>query len=261
MAQEAKKTPLEMAKDKYEIALKAANDALGKNPSDLVAYNAAMSDLDKAEKEYAKLAATAMYAEYAGKPIVEIIKAYSYETLGHREKPSDDKDNPRIIAVDPITKKRQIDLLAFCNHAKLDTHWELTASAVNQLMCLRAAKELGADVDKIAKSYFLKEKAREIKLGKTPTSNTQVCKLLQTVIDEILPCNDDDTPVYKCNNYDVAYLDDLYGKKSNKNMLTVRVSNDAFFRRILVDICYRLVTNSKYGVDGYKGYKDETASN
>ena len=261
MAQEAKKTPLEMAKDKYEIALKAANDALGKNPSDLVAYNAAMSDLDKAEKEYAKLAATAMYAEYAGKPIVEIIKAYSYETLGHREKPSDDKDNPRIIAVDPITKKRQIDLLAFCNHAKLDTHWELTASAVNQLMCLRVAKELGADVDKIAKSYFLKEKAREIKLGKTPTSNTQVCKLLQTVIDEILPCNDDDTPVYKCNNSDVAYLDDLYGKKSNKNMLTVRVSNDAFFRRILVDICYRLVTNSKYGVDGYKGYKDETASN
>lgn len=261
MAQEAKKTPLEMAKDKYEIALKAANDALGKNPTDLVAYNAAMSDLDKAEKEYAKLAATAMYAEYAGKPIVEIIKAYSYETLGHREKPSDDKDNPRIIAVDPVTKKRQIDLLAFCNHAKLDTHWELTASAVNQLMCLRAATELGADVAKIAKSYFLRDKVKEIKLGKTPTSNTQVCKLLQTVIDEILPCNEDDTPAYKCNNYDVAYLDDLYGKKSNKNMLTVRVSNDAFFRRILVDICYRLVTNSKYGVDGFKGYKDETASN
>ena len=43
-------------------------------------------------------------------------------------------------------------------------------------------------------------------------------------------------------------------------MLTVRVSNDSFFRRILVDICYRLVTNSKYGVDGYKGYKDETAA-
>ena len=261
MAQEAKKTPLEMAKDKYEIALKAANDALGKNPSDLVAYNAAMSDLDKAEKEYAKLAATAMYAEYAGKPIVEIIKAYSYETLGHREKPSDDKDNPRIIAVDPITKKRQIDLLAFCNHAKLDTHWELTASAVNQLMCLRAAKELGADVDKIAKSYFLKEKAREIKLGKTPTSNSQVCKLLQTVIDEILPCNDDDTSIYKCNNYDVKYLDALYGKKSNKHELTIRVSNDSFFRRILVDICNRLVTGRLYGVDGYKGYTDETASN
>ena len=263
MANEAKKTPLEIAKEAYDLAMKQANEALGKNPVDLVAYNAAMGALDKAEKDYAKAKATAMYDEYAKKPnpIVEIIKAYSYETLAHKEKKSDDKNNPRVIAIDPDTRKRQIDLLAFCSHAKLDTHWELTASAVNQLMCLRVAKELGADVDKIAKSYFLKEKAREIKLGKTPTSNTQVCKLLQTVIDEILPCNDDDTPVYKCNNYDVAYLDDLYGKKSNKNMLTVRVSNDAFFRRILVDICYRLVTNSKYGVDGYKGYKDETASN
>ena len=84
---------------------------------------------------------------------------------------------------------------------------------------------------------------------------------MQGVIDEILPpAENTDTP-YKVNSHDVAYLDDLYGKKSNKNMLTVRVSNDAFFRRILVDICYRLVTGSKYGVDGYKGYKDETASN
>ena len=262
MANEAKKTPCEIAKEAYDAAIKAANDALGKNPVDLVAYNAAMGALDKAEKDYAKAKALEMYDEYAKKsnPIVEIIKAYSYETLAHKEKRSDDKDNPRVIAINPDTRKRQIDLLAFCSRAKLDTHWELTASCFNQLMCLRAAKELGADVDKIAKSYFLKEKAREIKLGKTPTSNTQVCKLLQTVIDEILPCNDDDTPVYKCNNYDVAYLDDLYGKKSNKNMLTVRVSNDSFFRRILVDICYRLVTNSKYGVDGYKGYKDEAAA-
>ena len=111
-----------------------------------------------------------------------------------------------------------------------------------------------------SKSYFLKEKAREIKLGKTPTSNSQVCKLLQAVIDEILPCNEDDTPAYKCNNYDVKYLDALYGKKSNKYDLTIRVSNDAFFRRILVDICNRLVTGRLYGVDGYKGYKDETAA-
>lgn len=260
---EAKKTPIEIAKAAYDAAMKSANEALGKNPVDLVAYNAAMTALDKAEKDYAKAKALDMYNEYAKKPnpIVEIIKAYSYETLAHKEKRSEDKDNPRVIAINPDTRKRQIDLLAFCSHAKLDTHWELTASAVNQLMCLRVAKELGADVDKIAKSYFLKEKAREIKLGKTPTSNSQVCKLLQAVIDEILPCNEDDTPAYKCNNYDVKYLDALYGKKSNKNMLTVRVSNDAFFRRILVDICYRLVTGSKYGVDGYKGYKDETASN
>lgn len=258
---EARKSPLEVAKEKYDVALKEANEALHKNPVDLVAYNAAMTNLADAEKEYASLAATAMYIEYASKPnpIVEIIKAYSYEVVSHQEKKSDDKENPRIVSVEPTTKRRQIDLLKFCVKAKLDTGWEFVASRVNQLMCLRAATELGADVSKIAKSYYLRDKVKEINLGKTPTSKTQVCKLLQSLIDEILPFDEDGAPIYKVNNHDVAYLDDLYGKKSGQHILTVRVSNDAFFRRILVDICYRVVTGSKYGVDGYKGYKDETA--
>lgn len=259
MAQEAKKTPLEIAKDKYDAAMKAANDALGKKPADLITYNKAMSNLDAAEKEYTTLAANAMYDEYAKKdnPIIEIIKAYSYKTIGHRETPSKDKDeSKRIVSVDGIEKERQIDLLAFCKRAKLDTDWQYTASKFNQLMCLRAAKELGADVKAIAKSYFLQDTVKKIEMGATPTSNTQVCKLLQRVIDEILPNETDDgKAIYKVNNHDVAYLDDLYGKKSNKAKLTVRVSNDAFLRRILVDIAYRLVTGSMYGIDGFKTVK------
>lgn len=255
MGKEIKKTPIEQAKDTYDVALKEANDALGKNPIDLAAYSKAMTKVDEAEKDYASLVAVAMYDEYAKKPnpIVEIIKAYSYKTIGHREVQSKDKDDRRIVSVDPVEKERQIDLLAFCKRAKLDTMWQYTASRFNQLMCLRTAKELGADPKAIAKSYFLQDAVKKIDMGGTPTSNTQVCKLLQRVIDEIIPNETDDgKAIYKCNNYDVAYLDDLYGKKSNKTMLTVRISNDAFLRRILVDIIYRLLTNSKYGVDGYK---------
>ncbi len=125
-------------------------------------------------------------------------------------------------------------------------------------MCLRAAKELGADVKAIAKSYYLQDAVKKIEMGATPTSNTQVCKLLQRVIDEMLPNEDaDGKAIYKCNNYDVRYLDDLYGKKSTKAILTVKVSNDGFLRRILVDIAYRLITDGKYGVDGYKTIKEE----
>lgn len=259
MAQEAKKTPLELAKEKYDAAIAKANAALTAKPVDFAGYAAAMADLDAAEKEYATLAANAMYDEYAKKenPIIEVIKAYSYKTIGHKEKRNKD-DNNRVVSVDPIEKDRQIDLLAFCTRAKLDTDWQYTAGRFNQLMCLRAAKELGADVKAIAKSYFLKDAVKKIEMGATPTSNTQVCKLLQRVIDEMLPNEDaDGKAIYKCNNYDVRYLDDLYGKKSNKAMLTVRVSNDAFLRRILVDIAYRLITDGKYGVDGYKTIKEE----
>ncbi len=257
---EAMKTPLEVARDKFDVALKDANAALEKNPVDMTAYSAAIAALDEAEKQYAKLAAEAKYAEFTTKdnPIVEIIKARTYTILGHKETRGGTKENPRVMSVDMVEKSRDIDLLAFCEKAKLDTNWAFVASRVNQLMCLRAATQLGADVKKIATSYFLRDKVKEINLGKTPTSNTQVCKLLQTVIDEIMPSDMTEGGVaYKVNSHDVAYLDDLYGKKSGKHDLTVRVSNDSFFRRILVDICYRLVTNGKYGVDGYKGYKDE----
>lgn len=265
MAQEVKRTPLEIAKEKHCAALKAANDALAKKPVDFVAYNKAIGELDEAEKKYATIVANTMYDEYAKKdnPIIEILKAYSYKTIGHRETPSKDKDeSKRIVSVDAVEKERQIDLLAFCKRAKLDTDWQYTASKFNQLMCLRAAKELGADCKQIASTYFLQDTVKKIEMGATPTSNTQVCKLLQRVIDEMMPNETNDgKAIYKCNNYDVAYLDDLYGKKSGKAKLTVRVSNDAFLRRILVDIAHRLVTGGMYGVDGYKIDKNKMAAN
>lgn len=262
MAQEAKKTALDVAKEKFDVALKSANEALGKKPVDHEGYNKAISDLEIAEKEFATSVANAMYDEYAKKenPIIEIIKAYSYKTIGHKEV-RNKEDNNRVVSVDAIEKDRQIDFLAFCKRAKFDTDWQYLASKFNKLMCLRAATELGlptAVIKKISTSYFMQEAVKKIEMGKTPTSNTQVCKLLQRVIDGMLPNEDNEgKAIYKCNNHDVAYLDDLYGKKSNKNLLTVRVSNDAFLRRILVDIAYRLITNGKYGVDGYKVAKEK----
>ena len=260
MAEEVKKTPLQQAKEKYDAALKAANEAIAKTPQDINAYNTAMVDLAAAEKEYASAAQIEMFAAYkdVANPVIEIIRAYSYQTIGHKEVRN--KDDGRVTSVDATVKDRQIDLLAFCKFAKLDTSWIHTASRFNQLMCLRAATELGctpAEIKRISSSYYLQDAVKKIEMGKTPTSNTQVCKLLQRVIDEMLPNEDEDgKPIYKVNNHDVAYLDDLYGKKSNKSILTVRVSNDSFLRRILVDIAYRLITDGKYGVDGYKVAKE-----
>jgi len=262
MAQEVKKTMLDVVKEKYDAALKSANEALGKKPVDHEGYNNAIIALDAAEKEFTTVVANAMYDEYAKKenPVVEIIKAYGYKTLGHKVV-YDKDDKSRITEVNAIEKDRQIDLFAFCKRAKIDTDWQYIVSKFNKLMCLRAAVELGlntSDIKKITSSYYIQEKAKEIEMGKTPTSNTQVCKLLQRVIDEILPNEDaEGKTIYKVNNHDVAYLDDLYGRKSNKAILTVRVSNDAFLRRVLVDIAYRLVTNGKYGVDGYKVAKEK----
>lgn len=252
------KNVLAEIKNSYDAAIAEANAILKVSPVDFNAYSKAMADLDKAEKEYAKIVAITMYDEYAHKPnpIIEIIKAYSYVTLGHKEVHAKEDFN-RIVEIKPIERERRIDLLAFCERAKLNTSWKYTVSKLNQLMCMRVAKELGADLEKIAKSYAMEEIAANINLGKTPTSNTQVCKLLQTVIDQMMPNEDEDgNPVYKCTGYDVRYLDEVYCKWSSKARLTVKVSNDSVFRRILIDIAYRLITNGTYDVDGYKVVKE-----
>ena len=254
----AEKTKLEIAQEQYDTALADANAALAEKSPNYEAYDEAILRLEEAEKAYAENVAKQMYEEYAATdaPIINIIKAYKYTIIGHKEKRNKDNGN-RIVSVDPITRKKSVDLLAFCKLAKLDTSWTDVASKFNQLMCLRAAKSLGCDVRSIAKSYFLKEAVKKIAMGETPTSNTQVCKLLQRVIDNMLPNEDENgKAIYKCNNHDVAYLDHLYGKKSNKNDLAVRVSNDSFLRRILLDIAYRLVTGSHYDLDGFKVVKD-----
>lgn len=258
MANELKKTPLEYAQEDYEVAIKMANDALNKNPIAYELYNEAMRKLDAAEKAYALASANEMYDEYATKnnPIIEIIKAYAYKTIGHHEVYNQDKENRHVVSVARTERERPIDLLAFCKRANLDTSWEYPASKVNQLMCLRLAKDLDADLDKVAKTYFLQDAVKKIEMGGTPTSRTQVCKLLQQVINEMIPNEDEDgNLIYKVFNRDVKYLDSLYGTKNKKERITIKVCNDAYFRRLLVDIIYSIVSNDRYRVSGYKEIK------
>lgn len=244
-------------KKEHEQAIEKANVALNSTPVDYEAYNGLMNDIGELEKEYAKLASITMYDEYAQKdnPIIEIIKAWGYDVIGHKE--NREKDDARVASVTYIEKTRRVDLLEFCKRAKLDTAWNYKASKANQLVCMRVAHNVGADLNVIAKTYAMDKIAKGIEMGETPDSKTQVCKLLQQVIDAMLPNEDDNgKKIYKVNAHDVGYLDNVYGKWS-KERLTIKVANDSVFRRILFDIAYRLVTNSKYSVDGYKVLKQE----
>lgn len=251
------KTGLEIAQEKYDEAIRNANVALSKRPIDQEAYDAAIVKLQEAEADYARLKEFAVYDAFIGKEnaIIELIKLYSFEIIGHSVMRNKD-DNNRITIVERVTKEKRINLLAFCKRAKMDTDWQYTASGFNQLMCLRVATDLGANVKEIAKSYYLRDKVKQMEMGKTPTSTTQVCKLLQKIIDEMLPNEDENgKPIYKVNNHDVTYLDQCYGKRSSRNRLTISVSKDGFLLSVLTDIAYRLVTGGKYGVDGFKVIK------
>ena len=215
------------------------------------------------EKQYIELRTKEVFKELCEmeSPTIETIKMHSFKVPTHKVKTN---DKGIMTGIETGEKDRQIDLLKFCKYAELDTDWEAWANKLNQLLCLRAAIELGyskEDMQKLSKTYYLDKKAQEVELGKTPTSNTQLCKALQMVIDHIVfdPKIIDGEPTeencYKCNNHDVAYLLDLYTKKG-KALLSVSVAKPEFLRRILMDVLHRIICNKKYSVEGFKENKE-----
>lgn len=262
---ENKKTnALAKLKSEMDKAIERGTKAIIKG--DLPALYSAEETLSKQEKEYDKLVATMLYDELlaTAEPIVEAIKRYSYKTLKHREKKSEGEDK-KVIGLELVEKERQIDLLKLCEYSKnngaaqLPTDWQYAVSKLNQLLCLRTAKTLkctDAEIATITKTYYLKEQARKIEMGKTPTSDTQICKALQTVINGIIFKDDGKGGnVYKCNNHDVAYLLGCYTKKGKK-ALALSVAKDGFFRLVITEICLRIIENGRYTVDGYKTIKE-----
>ena len=140
-----------------------------------------------------------------------------------------------------------------------DERWVYAVSKLNQIFCLDRAAALGLQKSIIEKTYYLKEKAKEIELGKTPTSNTKLLAQVQDTIDMIIYSENKEKGgnSYKVRSQDVAYLKTVYAKISNKEELTVTVMNDRRFTDALVRSMKRILTGGRYGIDGYKVIKED----
>lgn len=242
-------------KKNMEEEIANANKAI--KDGNLVAYADATVKLDSLKDEYEKIYSTIVYDELLklDNSIVEAIKKYSYTTLRYRE--VKDKESHKVTGLELSEKERQIDLLKFCKYGELETKWQYKVEKFNFLMALRAARELGltkTDLKNMQDKYYLDKSARDIAMGKTPTSNTQVCKMLQAVIDSIIyEDNGNENNAYKCNNHDVAYLDMCYTKKGRESLSVAMAKND-FLRRLVMDVCHRIICNKKYSAE-YKMIK------
>lgn len=212
-------------------------------------------------KEYAETAQALCFSNLkeTEKPMLEAIKQLTYTTL--RVKESVDKDSG-IITREVTEATRKIDLLKldkFCqrdNSSSIanDEMWSHMVQRFNQLLCLRAAKELKIDPKSIVDTYYLSEKAKELDMGKTPTSNTQILKQLQSVIDAIIYEANENGNIYKAKSQDVAFLLMLYTKKGKKS-LTVSTAKHTIMRNLIAEICHRIVLDAAYKLD-YKQAKE-----
>lgn len=225
------------------------NDAL--KAKDLDAMTKLEGDIRDTEAAFANQSQDDLFSicKNAESPILEGVKRYEYQVLKHRL----NRDGDIITSMDLVEDRtKQIDLVKLCKFCNLDYLWAYTVEKAGELLCIRTAKEIGMSTDEIkqiSKTYRMQKKAMEVELGGTPTSNTQICRLLQKVIDEILFVDDGTGKnVYKCNSHDVAYLLMCYTKRGRKQ-LSVTVAKSSFLHGLIVDVMHRIVCGLKYGLE------------
>ena len=92
--------------------------------------------------------------------------------------------------------------------------------------------------------------AREIDLGGTPDSNTQICKQLQMVVDAIIyEDNGKGKNLYRVNNHDVAYLLMVYTQRNNKKVCSVRIAKNSYMHKLVLDVMHRILTGKVYDLE------------
>lgn len=216
-------------------------------------------DLKDEEVRYMEAKQIKVFAELKEKenPVLEACKLYRFEVLGHKINRTDGI----ITGTQKEIKERQIDLLKLCKSALLDTDWYTDLGKFNQLLTLRAGKNIGmtdAQIIKKCDSIYIKDLIKDLNAAKTPTSNTNVIKALQAIIDKLLFVdNGKGKNKYKVNNHDLGYIDMCYSKRSNKGRLTVSLAKTSFVNCLLMDIMYRVVNDLVYSIDGQMREKTE----
>ncbi len=251
-------TVAEATKKVIITKIEAYNAALKMN--DAVKIANAANELKDAESDYADEKMRSVFQSLSEKEnvILEAVKMRVFGVVGH----TTERENGVIkrVVIDE-TRTREIDLLELCKFCGKSMEWKYKAEKFNQLLTLRVASELKvptARMKEICDSFYMSEIAQEKESGKTPDSNTAMCKELQKVFDLILFEDDGKGKNrWKVNNHDIAYMVMAYTRRSNKKALTISVAKQSYTNRLIFDVMHRVVTNKVYDVDGFKMKKDE----
>ena len=175
-------------------------------------------------------------------PMIAAVTALTFTTIGVKdEKKGDDKIAVRSI----VEKERPIDLYKlhkYCGGIGADKNWVYMTEKMNCLLTAQKAVDLGIDPKDVNDSFAMSAIAKEIDMGKSPCSKTNLLKTLQVVIAAMLG------EEFKATSHDVNFLMSVYSRKSRKAR-TVTCANNKYFRNYLAEICHRIVTSKGYAVE------------
>lgn len=253
MNREESKAKLAKLEQEVHEFVKKYNEAYqGGKFEDAVKAN---TEIENRVNEYTSIAREMCFTDCkeSADPMMTAIKLLTYQTIAVKDvKKGDDKVPVREV----VPKIRNIDLVKlhkFCGTIGADPQWIHIAQKLNFLMTAKVCTEIGADVKAVNDSYSMTEIAKQIDMGKNPTSNTNLLKSMQTVITAMLGDG------YKATSHDVRFMDRAYTKKGRR-ALTLVCSNHKNFCGIMAEVCHRIVTGKSYDAE-YKTIKDKPAGN
>lgn len=190
------------------------------------------------------------------KPLINAIIKLDIPVKRAKERKPEDM-NVKLYSIDDATIR--IDIKEFESYAKrqlaVDKDWHHMVAKFNYLLLTYAIENLvknkeirESEVAKIRDSYHMKEIARAINLGETPTSNTQMLKQLNTIIAAIIgeEVKIGDKAV-KATSHDVFWLQGVYMSK-NKKALTAKQATNNQLQGIITEIMHGLLTGREYKV-------------
>lgn len=182
--------------------------------------------------------------------MIHAVKKLEYTVLAVKDEAVGGKDSGvtnRVIQ----DKTKAIDFKKLHDRAPhgigANVNWWHIVEKFNCLLTAKVAEDLGIDPKSVNDSFAMDKISRDIDLGKNPTSNSNMLKTLQLVINAMVG------EEYKCTSHDLKYIMHTFGKKSRK-ALTVTASNHKQLRTIMAEICHKIIMGKVYDLD-YKKIK------
>ena len=235
-----------------ENAKKEANAAILSDSASKIAKT--KEALDTAIKEYNEMAITLDFQTLRANsnPMLAAIEQLDIATI--EAKANKDKETGIITyAIEPASK--QISLVAFdefCQREKLtiapDRLWYHKVEKFCLLITYKVMKDLGKDTKKLEETYYIADAAKQIDMGKTPTSNTAILKQLQTIIDGIIFEDDGGKNAYKAISHDAAYIVATMTRRGRESGTVVTPRTNTM-HMLVMDVLHRIATDGEYKVE------------
>lgn len=184
-------------------------------------------------------------------PMLEAVKQLTFSTIRIVDKKvGEDKQKIPVSSIEDSEKA--IDLLKLHKYVGgdgigKDKNWAYKVEKLNFLMTAQKAVDLGINPKEVHNSYAMSDISKQIDLGKTPTSKTNILKTVQAIVTAMVG------EEYKATSHDVNFLMSVYSRK-NRAALTVTCANHKYMRQYMAEICHRIVLDKSYALE-YKRVK------